>query len=240
MEFTETNLSVLEEKIGYTFKDKSLLMKAFTHSSYACESNNKSSSNERLEFLGDSVVKFILSENLYHNYPSLTEGMLSKIRSRVEDREALAGFARELDLGKYMLLSNGEEKQNGRNKAKILEDAFEALMGAVFLDAGIEKVKTFLLPIIDKKIKSVVESGNIEDYKTKLQQIIQHVKGEELKYEIIKVEGPDNAPTYTVSVLINSTSFGTGKGQSKKEAEQNAAKMALGYFEPEKTTSKEE
>ena len=224
---------LLEEKIGYSFKNKALLIKAMTHSSFSSESKTPVECNERLEFLGDSVLKFILSETLYTDYPELPEGMLSKIRSRSEDKEALSAFSSEIGIGQFVLLGKGEEKQNGRTKPKILEDAFESLIGAMYLDSDIPTVKNFILPLIDKKIKTVVESGNIEDYKTKLQHIIQNEKGDELKYEVVGKKGPDNAPEYEVRVLINSMPYGKGKGQNRKEAEQNAAKEALVYFNTE-------
>ena len=219
----------LEEKINFRFKDEQLLAKALTHTSFANEQQTgRAGSNERLEFLGDSVLSLIVCEYLYRTYPDLLEGELTKMRKNVVCQAALAGYAKEIGLGQYLLLGKGEEKE-GREKPKLLEDAFEALLGAMYLDSGksVSLVASFVLPFIERQLQNMAKADlPLEDYKTRLQQFVQQTPGEELRYELIGEEGPDNAKTFTVRVLINSNEFGVGSGSSKKLAEQNAAKEA--------------
>lgn len=227
----EMELSALEKRMGYTFSDKSLLRTALTHSSYANEKHVPC--NERLEFLGDSVLSLTVSRYLYTTYPELPEGRLSLLRKNVVCKEALAGYGAQLTLGAFLLLGKGEAK-DGREKPKLLEDAFEALLGALFLDAGdLHTVEVFLLPFIRRELqKREVELIPLEDCKTLLQQYVQQTPGEELSYRTVGEEGPDNAKIFTVCAYVNSNVFGTGTGSSIKEAEQNAAREALKRYLP--------
>ena len=231
---TPLDTSKLEHAIGYVFREKELLLRALTHSSFANEhTGNRIHCNERLEFLGDSVLSLCVCKYLYNAYPDLPEGRLTVLRKNVVCQRALAEYAAEISLGEYLLLGRGEAK-DGREKPKILEDAFEALLGAIYLDSGDPAmVERFLLPFVKRELHRIKSDlVPLEDYKTLLQQYVQHTPGEELRYETISETGPDNAKTFTVRVLINSNCFGMGKGTSKKEAEQNAAREALGPYLP--------
>lgn len=233
-----------ENSIGYKFKNPELLTEAFTHSSYANELLQKkltAKSNERLEFLGDAVLELISSTYIFEEFSDLSEGELTPIRSTIVRTEALSSYARELSLGDYLIFSKGEGRE-GKNKDTNLEDAFEALLGAIYLDSGcdITEVRRFLLPFLSKKVNELrsyneadfkaLLAENTVDPKSRLQQIIQETPGEELTYVVTERTGPDHAPTFTVNALLNSNVIGTGVGTSKKQAEQNAAKEALKRF----------
>ena len=220
----------LEERMGYPFRDRALLRAAVTHASFINEhALERTGCNERLEFLGDSVLSLIVCRYLYTAYPDLPEGRLTVLRKNVVCQKALADYAAKISLGEYLLLGKGEEK-DGREKPKLLEDAFEALLGAMYLDCGnLDTVSAFLLPFVREELRRIETP---EDYKTLLQQYVQQTPGEELRYEIVSEEGPDNAKTFTVRALINSNCFGVGSGSSKKEAEQNAAKEAMKTYLP--------
>ena len=227
-------LHELEERIGYRFRNAALLRTALTHSSFANENmSGRLGCNERLEFLGDSVLSLTVCNYLYRTYPELPEGRLTVLRKNLVCQRALAEYAASLELGSFLLLGKGEAK-DGREKPKLLEDAFEALLGAIYLDAGdLETVGAFLLPFIKRELgKMERELQPLEDYKTLLQQYVQQTPGEELRYELVSEEGPDNAKIFSVRVLVNSNCFGAGKGSSKKEAEQNAAREALKLYLP--------
>lgn len=220
------DLRGLQQTIKYSFRDESLLERALTHSSYTNEQMwDRTRSYERLEFLGDSVLSLIACNYLYRTYPDLPEGELTKMRKKVVCQGALAAYATTIDLGSYLLLGKGEAK-DGRAKPKLLEDAFEALLGAMYLDTAgdLDRIASFVLPFVRAEL---MKDTPLEDYKTRLQQFVQQTPGERLSYEPVDEQGPDNAKTFTVRVLINSNEFGTGVGSSKKEAEQNAAKEAL-------------
>ena len=223
----------LESAIGYSFKNKSLLKEALTHSSYAHELKTKKidvKCNERLEFLGDSVLSLITSEYLFKKYEEQPEGELTHIRASLVQSQALAGYAREIELGEYLYLGHGEE--SNRNRQSILEDAFEALLAAMYLDAGdngIDTVSAFLLPIIKKAIENGENFIN-SDSKTELQQLTQVTDGATPTYTVIGESGPDHAKIFEVEVRLNSNIIGHGKGRSKREAEQNAAREALDLF----------
>lgn len=230
---TEIKLKKLQEKLCHTFKDESLLIEALTHSSYANELIQKSiptKSNERLEFLGDSVLEIISSTYLYESFPDIPEGELTKIRSEIICTGALSEYARQIDLGEYLLLGNGERKYGGKNKPTTLENAFEAILGAIYLDSGctLDDAKKFALPFLRARADGA--SVDSTDYKSDLQQIIQQTPGEELRYEVTSKTGPDNDPTFTVEALLNSNVIGIGVGHSKRKAEQQAAKDALAKF----------
>ena len=229
----ENKIEKLEARLGYSFENKALLSEALTHSSYANElmqRNIPSRSNERLEFLGDSVLEIIASTYLYDCYRDVPEGELTKIRSEIICTDALCDYAKEIGLGNYLLLGNGERKYDGKNKPTTLENAFEALLGAIYLDCGctLDAVRDFALPFISKRSKEA--ELDFTDYKSELQQIIQQTPGEALHYEVTNRKGPDNAPTFTVAALLNSNVIGSGTGHSKRKAEQEAAKDALTKF----------
>ncbi len=228
------DFSGLENRLGYRFNDALLLRTAMTHSSYANENYGKREGcNERLEFLGDSVLSLTVCNYLYRTYPQLPEGRLTVLRKNLVCQRALADYAAQLGLGSYLLLGKGEAK-DGREKPKLLEDAFEALLGAMYLDAeNIDVVARFVLPFIQVEISKLERDLQpLEDYKTLLQQYVQQTPGEELRYEMVSEQGPDNAKIFEVRVLVNSNCFGSGRGSSKKEAEQNAAREALKLYLP--------
>jgi len=209
------------------FADETLLETAFTHTSYANEHRLlKISHNERLEFLGDAVLQLIISEYLYTKYPKRPEGDLSKLRSMIVREESLAGFARDCQFDQFIKLGRGEEKSGGRNRDTILGDLFEAFLGALLLDKGVEAVKSFLYQVMIPK----VEAGDFErvtDYKTKLQELLQINGDVEIAYQVVSETGPAHAKNFEVAVLINGRKSGQGQGRSKKLAEQEAAKNAF-------------
>lgn len=215
-------MTKLEQTIGYSFKDKSLLETALTHTSFANESKRVCKNNERLEFLGDSVLSVVISEYLFKENSDLPEGELSRIRASLVCEPALAEFARQIHLGDELRLGKGEDLGGGRNRASILSDAFEALIAALYLDSGIERVRTFILPFIKQEGAQAEE-----DYKTRLQEVIQQNPDERIRYVLAKEEGPDHDKQFTVEVRLNSNCLGKGTGHSKKQAEQYAAKQAL-------------
>ncbi len=219
------DLNELEKRIGYEFKDEGLLTHAMTHSSYANEHGmEKSGSNERLEFLGDAVLELVSSEFLYHNYPNLPEGDMSKLRASLVCEPTLARCTDEIELPKYLLLSRGEDATGGRGRDSIVSDAMEALIGAIFLDGGMEPAKAFIL----KYILTDIESKRLfYDSKTTLQEVVQAEGGEKLSYEVVGESGPDHAKTFTVEVRRGGETLGRGEGHSKKAAEQKAAYEAL-------------
>ncbi len=223
----------LENIINYRFSDKKLLKTALTHSSYANEATSKgenTKSNERLEFLGDSVLSVIVSKFLFEEYPELPEGDLSKIRAQTVCEKTLARFAREISLGEFLRLGHGESQNGGNDRDSILADAFEALLAAIYLDGGLDKVKEFLLPYAEEHIHGILRGRNTTDYKTTLQQIVQQENGEILDYITISESGPAHKRVFEVEARINSNVIGKGTGSSKREAEQNAAREALSYF----------
>ncbi|KXT84442.1 ribonuclease III [Streptococcus panodentis] len=217
----------LLEQFGLVFADASLLETAFTHTSFANEHRLlKISHNERLEFLGDAVLQLIISEYLYKKYPKRPEGDLSKLRSMIVREESLAGFTRDCQFDRYVKLGRGEEKSGGRSRDTILGDLFEAFLGALLLDKGVETVKDFLYQVMIPK----VEAGNFErvtDYKTKLQELLQVNGDVEILYQVISESGPAHAKNFEVAVRINGREAGQGQGRSKKLAEQEAAKNAF-------------
>lgn len=232
---SEKNAQLLENAIGYMFKNKEILCEALTHSSFSNERKAKGikvECNERLEFLGDSVLSIIVSSYLFEHFKNKQEGDLTKIRASVVCEKALAKFACEISLGDYIRLGHGEEINNGRNRPSILADAFEALLAAVYLDSGenFEPVSAFLLPFITREIDDIKKCGVFIDYKTALQQIVQQVEGEKLEYVLVKESGPDHKKVFEVEARLNSNVIGHGSAGSKREAEQLAAKEALVLF----------
>lgn len=217
-------MKVFEEIIGYKFKDKSLLQTALTHSSYANEMNGKVDYNERLEFLGDSVLGMITAEFLFTHHPEMPEGKLTKTRASMVCEKSLHKFAQSIKLGEFMYLGKGEINTGGRERPSILADAFESLIAAIYLDAGFEEAKKFVLGFISN---ADIEEPVITDYKTALQEIVQKNPGEYLEYFMVGESGPDHCKTFIVEVHLNNNVIGTGEGRSKKQAEQMAAKATL-------------
>ena len=213
----------LEKKLGHKFKDRNLLINALSHSSYENEHATKGGSNERLEFLGDSVLSLICAEYLYFNI-NKDEGYLTKMKAKAVCESSLFEFAQTLDLGDYMLFGKGE-KDVGKLRPSTLSDCFEAVIAAIYLDAGYEAAKTFVTPFLAEVITNADEF--FKDYKTLLQEIVQKNKGERLSYRIVGESGPEHDKTFICEVLLNSNIIGTGEGHSKKNAEQQAAKKAL-------------
>lgn len=218
------NFSEFEKIIGYEFKDKTLIETALTHSSYANERQMGKECNERLEFLGDSVLGVITADYFYHNLAHLPEGEMTKKRAACVCEKSLHGFAKEINLGKYLLLGRGEDNTGGRKRASILADAFEAVIGAIYLDGGLENVRKFVLCFIKE---AAAKQMSIRDYKTELQEIIQKNPNEHLTYVLVGESGPDHDKRFEVEVMLNSNVIGCGMGKSKKLAEQQAAKQAL-------------
>ena len=230
------NISELEKKIGYKFKNETFITTALTHSSYSNELRAKKISincNERLEFLGDSVLSIIVSEYLFVKNKYLPEGELTKLRAELVCEKALSKYAATIELGEYMYLGHGEEKNNGRNRRSIIADAFEALLAAIYLDSehNKETVAEFLMPFVKKEIEEISSEGrNTTDYKTALQQFVQQTEGDFLEYNVVGESGPDHMKIFEVDAMLNSNVIGHGSGKSKREAEQNAAKQALELF----------
>ncbi|MEE0968928.1 MAG: ribonuclease III [Clostridia bacterium] len=226
----------LQKALGYTYNDISLLQNALTHSSYSNEiklRHGEAECNERLEFLGDSVLSIVVSEYLFSHYTKRPEGELTRMRAEVVCEKALSKFAKKIDLGSYLMLGHGEEKNNGRERKSILADAFEAVLASIYLDAGKDgkkMVARFLLPLIITELEEAESDGHGKDYKTLLQQIVQQAEGEVLEYVTVAESGPDHIKSFTVEARLNSNVIGRGKGASKREAEQNAASEALKLF----------
>lgn len=215
----------LQQKIGYEFKNPDLLETALTHSSYANENSaTRGESNERLEFLGDSVLGIITAENFYTNYKNLPEGDLTKLRAATVCEKSLCDFARQIDLGSYLLLGRGELCTQGYKRPSILADAFEALIAAIYLDGGMDAAKGFVLKYIEDAVR---KHSGFKDHKTVLQEVIQRNPGELIEYVLVGETGPDHDKRFEVEVHLNSNVIGRGVGTSKKKAEQLAAKEAL-------------
>ncbi len=219
----------LEEKLGYTFQNRELLENALTHSSCANESRGKLQSNERLEFLGDSILGMVVADYLYRHHPDLPEGELTRTRAALVCEESLVEVARELNLGAYLRLGKGEEAGGGRERPSIRADAVEAVLAAVYLDGGIGSARK----IIQRYILSREVAGLTKprDYKTALQELVQRESGQILRYRLTGEEGPDHDKRFFVEVDLNGSPVGSGTGRSKKEAEQMAAKAAIAGLE---------
>lgn len=220
-----SDLSDIEKRIGYVFADKELLKEALTHSSYANEMRNGVKCNERMEFLGDAVLSIVTAELLYTKFPDMPEGELSKLRSSLVCTAELSGFAREIELGNYLYLGKGELHSGGRERPSILENAFEALIAAVYLDGGMEKAKAHILRFLNSALEN--HKMNFKDYKTVLQEVVQQNPDETLNYVTVGESGPDHDKRFEVEVHLNSNVIGRGAGKSKKQAEQEAAREAL-------------
>lgn len=215
----------LEKRIGYKFKNQNYLMEALTHSTFAYERDNGMKCNERLEFLGDAVLSAISAEFLFNKYPDMPEGQLTKLRAYLVCTESLSTFARKIDLGKALLLGKGEANTGGADRPSNLENAFEALIAAIYLDGGMECARTFVLGFLNEALES--HNINFKDYKTTLQEVVQKNPGENVTYVLVGESGPDHNKEFVMEVHLNSNVIGVGKGRSKKSAEQAAAKEAL-------------
>lgn len=222
-------LEPLQENLNYRFKNVNLLRTALTHSSYANENKMKiTDNNERLEFLGDTIINLIVSQYLYKKYPNYPEGELTKIRAKVVCESSLAFAARKIDLGKYMLLGKGEDATGGRERDSILADASEALVGAIYIDSDFETTNKLLLENFEADLVYAVAKGALFiDYKTDLQENLQKITRAKIEYKVVKEEGPDHNKIFHIAVLVDNKTVGTGTGRNKKEAEQMAAKDAL-------------
>ena len=227
-ELTKEPLNELESKIGYRFRKRSNLMLALTHSSYANEKRSeKLQSNERLEFLGDAVLNIVISEAIYTEYTALTEGEMTKTRANIVCEASLAECAVDIGLGKYLVLGRGEDLTGGRARASILSDAFEALIGAVYIDGGFEDARRFVKEKLEKIMEGSINGSIFMDYKTQLQEIIQKGGEQKISYETVDEKGPDHSKLFCVEVRVSGETIGAGQGKSKKEAEQNAAQSAI-------------
>lgn len=217
----------LEKKLGYSFHDKTLLKTALTHSSYANErSSPDCKSYERLEFLGDSILGLTAAEYLYAYTPPLPEGRMTKLRAQLVCEESLHAAALRLDVGEYMILSHGEERTGGRQRASILADMVEAIIAAIYLDSGMTEAKRFIMANVLNDVQITMESRPT-DYKSQLQELVQRRADQHIRYEQTGEEGPDHCKTFRFAVLVNEEKLGEGSGRTKKEAEQMAARMAL-------------
>jgi len=229
MQNKSNNLHELEERLNYHFKNKELLEEALTHKS--CK---KDFNNERLEFLGDAVLDLVVGEYLFKRFANLPEGDLSKLRASLVNEKGFEKLAKLLDLGKFVFISQAEENNNGRKKASILANGFEALMGAIYLESGLEKVKEIVLDLFNKAYKKIDLNSVFKDYKTTLQELTQAKYGVIPVYKVIKESGPDHNKEFTVEISINDKVIDTAKGKSKKEAQQKVAKKALLKLKDEK------
>lgn len=227
----DKNFIDFQDKIGYVFKNEELLKTALTHSSYANENKHLGiPSNERLEFLGDSILNLIVSRYIFLNYSHLPEGEMTKIRASVVCEPALKEAALFLDIGKFIKLGKGENLTGGRNRPSILSDAVEAIAGGIYIDGGFDAATEFVLNQLEELIKRSASGVGMIDYKTKLQEELQKNGDVKIVYEVIQESGPDHDKKFSVQVRCKNKILGTGSGKSKKEAEQHAAQRALeGY-----------
>ena len=220
-----SDIKKFQEIIGYTYKNEKLLIEALSHSSYANENKKHRKSNERLEFLGDSVLSIVVSKHIFNHYKHLPEGELTKIRASLVCEKALYEFSKVIHLGDYILLGKGEEHTGGRERPSILADAFEAVIASIYLDGGFEPVEKYILGFIPKDI--INKPPVFNDFKTVLQEVIQKNPEEKIEYILVEEKGPEHDKAFVVNVCLNSNVIGKGIGRNKKEAEQMAAKEAL-------------
>ena len=218
-------MKTLEEKLGYSFQDPALLENALTHSSRANESRGRLQSNERLEFLGDSILGMVVADHLYRNHPDLPEGDLTRTRAALVCEESLVEAAQEMGLGEYLRLGKGESSGGGRERPSIQADAVEAVLAAIYLDGGIGSARKFIQKfILSREIAGLTKP---RDHKTALQELVQRESGQVLQYRLVGEDGPDHNKRFFVEVALNGVSIGSGSGRSKKEAEQMAAAAAI-------------
>lgn len=228
MERFNAGLKELQEKLQYSWNNPELLRQALVHSSYTYENKGREHyNNERLEYLGDAVLELIVSDYFYRSCPDKSEGELTKMRALTVCEPSLAMVARHLELGRFLLMGRGEERSGGRDRPSILADAFEALLGSIYLDNGLEEARRVSLAQLAEVIKEVKSGQAVRDYKTDLQEILQRKSTDPIHYLIIDEAGPDHDKIFTAAVQYRGTKLGLGRGKSKKEAEQQAARMAL-------------
>lgn len=224
----ERNITRLKEKLKFSWRDENLLLLALTHGSYAYENRPQEiEDNQRLEFLGDAVLELVISTFLFKNFPYYSEGELTRLRAALVCESSLVRVARKLELGDCLFMSRGEEKSGGRERPSILADAFEALLGAIYLDQNLEATKDLILSNLGPVLQDVLEGRLTRDYKTELQEILQQKTPNPLNYIIIDEKGPDHDKVFTAAVYYMQKEIGRGVGHSKKEAEQKAACLAL-------------
>jgi ribonuclease-3 len=216
------NLTTLQERLGYTFKNKELLIEALTHKSYKQPYNN-----ERLEFLGDAVLDLIVGEYLYTKFRDFDEGKLSKMRASLVNEGGFTSLANHLGLGEYIYLSNAEENNSGRTKSSLLSNAFEALMGAIYLETGLGKVQEITIRLLEYVHPDISLDSLFKDYKTSLQELTQAHYGTTPEYQLIAAHGPDHKKEFEVAVIIDGKRYASAQGKSKKQAQQEAAQIAL-------------
>jgi ribonuclease III len=222
------DVPALEESLGYKFKDRNLLLTALTHKSYHHENPGDSHAcNERLEFLGDSVLGLSVSEHLFKHGDAYTESVMSKVKSYIVKGSVLYEIARQLDIGRHLLLGKGEEDTGGRQKKSLLSNALEAIFGAVYMDGGFDASKRLIISLLGGRIETALSSGDFSDYKSELQEESQMRFGLLPEYRVLRQEGQEHRKLFTLEVLIGGKQFGSGIGKSKKEAEALAAKEAL-------------
>ena len=221
-----TEYAELSHRLGYCFKEAALLKRALTHSSYANEHRLPDGSNERLEFLGDSVLSVIVSDYLYGRFAQLPEGELTKLRASLVCERSLCQFSETLGVGEFLLLGKGEEQTGGRTRPSILADAFEAVLAAIYLDGGMSPAAQLVLGFVDQEL-AADPADSVRDYKTTLQEIIQSNREEQVEYRLVEETGPDHNKRFVSEVWLNTNVIGRGEGRSKKAAEQAAAMEAL-------------
>jgi ribonuclease III len=226
----------LEQRVGWRFQQRQLLLEALTHRSYVFETPDQGLvPNERLEFLGDAILGFLSAEYLFRACPTLSEGELTDARAALVKTPTLGGFARHLRLGDYLRLGRGEQRSGGRRRDPLLAAAFEALLGALYLDGGLDATRRFLLPLLEQEAQRVIAAGRLKDDKSLLQELAQEHLGITPSYRMVAEEGPAHHRQYTVEVLLGSQVAGQGRGRNKQSAEQEAARLALsasGWLEP--------
>ncbi len=229
-----TDIKNLESKLKYEFKDISILKNALCHPSYVNEKHlDRKNSNQRLEFFGDSVLSLIVSEYIFSNLKDYPEGKLTELRARVVCEESLAKIAEKLDIGSYLILGKGEIKSEGSKRPSTLSDAMEAIIAAVYIDGGFEEAKKLVISNLKDDIREISSSDNISsNYKSELQELVQ-AKGQTLSYSVIGESGPEHAKNFEVAVLVDGEEIATGKGSSKKRAEQEAARIAYLKYKKE-------
>ncbi len=220
-------MNPLEWRIHYKFRNSMLLAEALTHPSLSFERKTFHFDNQRLEFLGDAVLQLVITHHLYRLFPNFSEGKLTKLRSRIVSREGLKQYAVELDLGQYLMLGRGEEANNGRERASTLADAFEALVGAIYLDSDLETVRRFILRVAGDTLGTVAREPSEHNPKGELQELLQTISPTNLDYEVISETGPDHLKQFVSRVIWDGQELGRGSGQSKKQAEIKAAADAL-------------
>lgn len=229
------NAPTIESKIGYAFKDRSLLALAFVHRSFINENREITQHNERLEFLGDSVLGLLIAEYLYRLLPATPEGELSFLRSRLVEATSCVIYVQKLDLEKHLLLGRGERLNDGRGRDSILADLFEAIIGAIYLDGGLEAVRTFLFNHFSSEFESILQTP-LRNWKALLQDYCQKIYQKTPNYVVLQETGPDHSKTFKISVNIQEKELGFGEGSSKKEAQQAAAEDALKRIQSLKQT----